>query len=628
MKRWLIAASLVLLVVAALFAALPLLVSTDIAKDRIAAVLSDWLGADVTVDGRPRVTFAAGLSVVLPDVRARNDAQKMTAHFDAVEAEIRWLPLLKGQIELSRFLLRKPDIVAEAGSSVFPFATLRRDPSQWPFAANDLGIRDGSFTVLEGDGRRERISEINGTLIWPGAQGEAALSASFVWHKEPVELRAGLSDTAVFAGASKGTLNLSVTSTPLRADFEGVLLGPGNLQANGQASITAPNLRRFLIWTGRDPGEGATLGPFSLACEARANADGVVFDHANVELDGNVGTGLLAFDWRGARPSLQGTLDFEKLDLSGYFSEWLRAAGLGETEHYKVPVAEMAAADIDVQLSARQVRIGAARIGQTAASFLIQAGNMALEISEAVLYGGSISGRLSANVEREANTDAGANMDTNNGGGAVNSVAINGDLSVRHIDLGALPLDSWKTRPIAGVVDGTLNLSASGLDVDTLAASARGRLEASAEGLTLSGFDLAKAIDTFTMNTDTTGADGGHGHANDAPDMSVEASAVGNDGGRTTFDKAAIAATITDGIAIFTKAEATSPDLAVSAEGRASLPDQTIGMTGLATHNANPPATIPFLVRGPLAGPQFLPDVNRMIQEKQSATGGALPVAQ
>ncbi|MDJ0930093.1 hypothetical protein [Breoghania sp.] len=141
MKRWLIAASLAVLVIAAFFAALPLLVSTELAKDRIAAILSDWLGTEVEVEGRPHVTFSAGLSMVLPGVPARNAAQEMTAHFDAVEAEIKWLPLLKGQIVLSRFLLRKPEIVADAGSSVFAVTNLRRNPSQWPFATKQSAHR-------------------------------------------------------------------------------------------------------------------------------------------------------------------------------------------------------------------------------------------------------------------------------------------------------------------------------------------------------------------------------------------------------------------------------------------------------------------------------------------------------
>ncbi|MEI2386310.1 AsmA family protein [Breoghania sp. JC706] len=625
MKRWLIAASLVIMVIAAFFAALPLLVSTEIAKERIAAVLSDWLGADVEVGGRPHVTFAAGLSVVLPDVRAHNAREKMSAHFDAVEAEVRWLPLLKGQIVLSRFLLDKPKIVAEAGSSVFAISALRKDPSQWPFAANDLRIRDGSFTILAPGRRPEHVTAINGTLTWPGARGEAALSASFIWHEEPVELRAGLSDTAVFGGQGKASLNLSVTSTPLRADFEGVLVGPGNLQANGKASVTVPNLRRLMTWTGRSPGEGATLGPFQLDCEARANADGVVLDQATVELDGNVGKGLLAFDWRGERPSLQGTLDFEKLDLSGYFSEWLRAAGMDETERYTVPVAELAAADIDVQLSARQVRIGVARIGQTAASFLIREGNMALEIGEAVLYGGSIAARLSATVEHQDGAQT----------GAVKSVQVTGDMTARHIDLGALPLDTWKARPVAGTAEGTLALSATGRDLAALAETARGRLDVTADGLVLSGFDLAKAIDTFTAQArtpeDSANDSDATQHAPDAATTPGSGKAAadaptpaalpetGSDGGRTTFDKMRIAATIADGIATFTRAEATSGDLSVSADGRASLPEWTIGLTGLATHKATPPAAIPFLVRGPLAAPQFLPDVNRMIEEKKDA---------
>lgn len=606
MKRWLIAAGLLVLLIAALVAALPLLVSTEIAKDRIAAVLSDWLGAEVVVEGEPHVSFASGLSVVLPDVRARDTGQDLTARFQSVEAEVNWLPLLQGQVELSRFLLRNPEIVADAGSSVFAIDALRRDPADWPFATDDLRIEGGSFTILRPDGARETISDIHGTLAWPGARGEAALSASFTWHGEPVELRAGLSDTAVFSGAAKGTLNLSLTSTPLRVNFEGVLLGPSDLQANGTASIAVPNLRRLLAWTGRDPGEGATLGPFSLDGEAKANADGIQLNGATLELDGNVGTGLLAFDWRGSRPSLQGTLDFEKLDLSGYFSEWLHLETWDETAGFSKPIAEAAAADIDVQLSARQVRIGAARIGRTAASLLIKQGNLALDISEAILYGGSIAARFAATVA----PDAAAGAET---------VAVSGDVRAHDIDLGALPLDTWKIRPVSGVLGGTFNASASGASLGDLAASAAGRLETALTGFTLDGFDLGSAIDTFAAGTGgSQGTANGGGIDPGAPGDGSGTTPQPTAQGRTTFDTVTVNATIADGIATFTDVAALSAELAVTAEGRASLAEGSIGLTGLATHTlATPPTTLPFLVRGPLTTPQFLPDVNRLIEEKK-----------
>ncbi|WP_321342705.1 AsmA-like C-terminal region-containing protein [Breoghania sp.] len=623
MKRWLLLASLAVLLVAAFFAALPLLVSTEIAKDRIAAVLSDWLGADVAVEGRPHVTFTSGLSVVLPDVRAANRNQEMSAHFEAVEAEIKWLPLLTGDIELSRFLLRKPQIIAEAASSAFAVSTLRRDPAQWPFATNELRIEDGSFLILHDglpDGREnERVTAINGTLTWPGAQGEAALSASFTWHGEAMEVRAGLSDTAVLVGTvQKASLNLSLTSTPLRVNFEGVLLGPSSLQANGKASLTMPNLRRALGWVGRDPGEGATLGPFSAEFQARANASGLVMEQATLELDGNVGTGLIALDWRKARPSVQATLDFEKLDLSGYISEWLRAETLSQDGNIVVPVDDMAAADIDVQLSARQVRIGAARIGRTATSFLLKGGNVAFDISEAVLYGGTLAARLSANVERVGPMapDA-ASLPP------VKTVSVTGDLSLRDIDLGALPLDDNRIRTTSGIARGNINLMASGLDLDALAASAKGKFELAVNGLTLSRVDIARAIETFTMQGHA--APGGQQDAREtgpqtpAPAADGETPPAAPDTGRTRLDTLELAAGIEDGIARFTKVSATSKELEISAQGRASLPDRTIALTGEATRKGDPAASVLFLVRGPLLNPQFLPDVNRMIEQRKAA---------
>ncbi|WP_321335443.1 AsmA-like C-terminal region-containing protein [Breoghania sp.] len=621
MKRWLILASLVVLLVAAFFAALPLLVSTEIAKDRIAAVLSDWLGADVDVEGRPHVTFTSGLSVVLPDVRAANRDQKMSAYFEAVEAEIKWLPLLTGDIELSRFLLRKPQIIAEAASSAFAVSTLHRDPTQWPFATNELRIENGSFLILHDglpDGREnERVTGINGTLTWPGARGEAVLSASFIWHGEAMEVRAGLSDTAVFAGTEqKASLNLKLTSTPLRMNFEGVLLGPTNLQANGKASLAMPNLRRALAWVGQDPGEGATLGPFSADFQASANASGIVMDQATLELDGNVGTGLIALGWRKARPSVQATLDFEKLDLSGYISEWMRAEPLPEGGDTAIPVDMMAAADIDVQLSARQVRIGAARIGRTATSFLLKSGNVVFDITEAMLYGGTLSARLSANLEPSDDANA-----ADSSRQPPKAMAVTGDVSVRNIDLGALPLDDKHMRPTSGIVRGSLNLMASGLDFDALANSARGKFDLTVDGLTLSRVNIARAIETFTMKADAASGERVDAVGTDDPSAGSSSGTqlAMPETGRTQLDTLELAATVKDGTASFTKVTAAGKELEIDAQGRASLPDRTVALTGKATRKGDPAATVLFLVRGPLLNPQFLPDVNRMIEQRKAA---------
>lgn len=587
MKRWLIATGLIALAAAACFAALPLLVSTDIARDRIASVLSKGLGATVSVGGEPHLMLFPRLRVSLPDVHAENEQLQLSMDVESVETELNIGALLGGQIEPTHFVLRQPEISA-------PLATIDRyAQSQIGGSPDQLAapllvtMKDGAFLVTQANGIRQHFTDVDATLDWPGGQGAATLSGQFRWRGEDVDIRGQLSDTAALTEDGKGSLNLAVASTALRVNFEGVLARLSGLQADGTLSVAIPNLRRTLGWIGLDPGEGATLGAFALNGTARVDERGLVLSPVTTELDGNTADGALTLAWHKPRPSIKGTLASEKLDISGYISELTLAGKTVDAEALALPVAALSAADVDMQLSARQIRIGETRVGQTAMSLLIQDGNMAMEVGEAVLYGGSLTARLSANT-----ADVDQSLEVAGG----TPVQVHVETKARGLNIGALPYGTWAVRPTEGTADLTLTASASAATLGGLLSGLEGDFAITAAAPVLNGFDLANMIEAFSSGDARKGS------------------------GVTTFSEAVLAGKIANGALEFSEVSASGPTAQAKATGRASFVDFTVALSGDATHQnaaTGTETTLPFLVRGPLSAPQFLPDLNRLIDAGQ-----------
>ncbi|AXS39360.1 AsmA family protein [Breoghania sp. L-A4] len=584
MKRGLIASAVAILFVAALFAAVPLLVSTDIARDRIAAILSQWLGANVVVGGEPQLMLVPKLHVVLPDVRTENSALGLTATIDGIEADLDLVALLQGRIEPTRFTLRRPLVQISAQSVARTFAF----PAAGDAAAGELRpagaarmltVHDGVLTLTRDDGPAQHFDGINAALSWPGSTGAASLSGAMRWRQQDIELRASLTDAASLVGDGAGSFNLTLASSALRASFAGTVSGGATVQADGALSVTAPNLRRVLAWAGQDLGDGATLGAFSIEGAARVGNGGLVLSPAALELDGNEAEGAIALTWNGDVPSVKGTLASETIDLTGYVSELMRATSDLGPDAIALSPRALSAADVDLQISAQRIHIGETRIGQTAVSLLVQDGNMAMEVGEAMVYGGHVTARLSAKAQSRSS-------------GSGSSLAVHLETKAKGLVLGALPLADWPVRPTAGAADISLNAGGAGATLAELLATLGGDIRVTATDPVLTGMDLANVIETF--------AGGDPAKSN----------------GSTVFTTAAAAGTIDSGVLSVTGLSAEGPTALVSASGRASLEDFSISMNGVASRPSTgdtPGTELPFLIRGPLSAPQFLPDLNKLI---------------
>lgn len=223
-------------------------------------------------------------------------------------------------------------------------------------------------------------------------------------------------------------------------------------------------------------GAGSILGAASIEGAMTLAANGIRFDDAKVELDGNGAEGTLSLDLSRAKPSVTGALAFATLDLSAYI-EAMRADLITDAAWLfapaRIPFAETI--DADLRISAREVAAGAMRAGDTAATVAVKDGQVDIGLGEARFDGGTISGRLEAGR---------------------NGQSLSATLLARLTNMPASAIAALAgTSALAGTADVSLDVSSSGGSWAEFANSVTGGGKIAVADGSLTGFDLVKVGD-------------------------------------------------------------------------------------------------------------------------------------
>ena len=163
---------------------------------------------------------------------------------------------------------------------------------------------------------------------------------------------------------STGRAVPGVLNTAAKLGFDGYISHRPTLRMEGMLAADAASLREVVRWAGHQPPPGGGFGRFAL--KAQTNVVGAIIglSGVNIEVDGNVGEGVLTFD---GRQTLQGTLAAEALDLTPYLST-VRLLTSGERGWDTRPIAldGLEGIDVDLRLSAARVNVANAKLGRTA----------------------------------------------------------------------------------------------------------------------------------------------------------------------------------------------------------------------------------------------------------------------
>lgn len=519
------------------------------------------------------------------------------------------LPLLTGRASPDYIELTDADLtLADPGDSTQVLGALITGLGTAESDA-DLYVTDGSVKIARGEGGEMLIPQADMRIAWRGGRDVTAKGRA-TWRGEPLDIDLNLSGLEALASGGVGSLKLAVSGAPAELSFQGGARLAGGPVVTGTLALASRQLRDALEWLDLDAPTERGFGNFALNASAQLSAKGAVLGEARIELDGNAGVGGFNLRFDGGRATVQGSLASERLDLSPYGQLALSGAQGGTWNSDAIDLRRTRALDVDLRLSAQQVRAGDAELQRMAASATLKGGKLSLTIGEAEAWGGLFRAALHVSPLDKA---AGAQVD---------GADVRLDLSADDVALARALGELFGMPRLEG--NGSFRLSAggSGASIMDIAANLNGTFTLSGEQGALVGIDVGRVLARLEKRP-----------LSGAGDLR---------GGRTPYDNISIDASIQDGIAKLDRVDLTSAKLRVGLAGESSIAARDLDFAGTAQLVGPPPAEavkagvkpgsnpdaavatpasfeLPFIVRGDWERPIVLPDPQALIRRSGAA---------
>jgi AsmA protein len=338
-----------------------------------------------------------------------------------------------------------------------------------------------------------------------------------------------------------------------------------------------------LRWAGLRSLPGGGLGRFAIRGQANVAGSNFSLTGVNLELDGNVAEGVLAFANDG-RPLLQGTLAADTVDVAPYVST-LRLLSQDEREwsNRQISLEGLTGIDLDLRLSAARVALTGAQLGRTAVAANLRSGRLTLSIGESQAFGGLLKGSVA--LARSA-------------GG----IDMKAQLQFTDVDLEKCLGKLFAVRRLEGKGNLNFAVEATGASVLALARTLNGRASVNAQQGALAGMNLEQLLRRLERRPLSGGGDFRNG--------------------RTPFERLTLALTIVQGKASLEDGRLEGAAVRLAIDGLASIPERDLDLKGTASLVTPPTSSgfeLPFVVQGSWQDPLLLPDARSLIQRSGAA---------
>ena len=597
-KRFALAIATLAAIGACVLVIVPFFMSAEAVREAVKSEIRAVTGLDPTLRGEVTVSLFPTGKVTFEDVSLgdnRTGAAALTA--EQVVARLRFFPFLTGRIEIADVSLVRPTIAIvfntdRSSNWSGHVETLSRTLNPGPGrsqAFSEIRIEDGTV-ILRDEAFKlvETLSNVEFALAWPSISRSFAATGRFAWHDETIDATISFTDFVAALKGDRSGLKLRLAGTPFKFGFDGYLSHRPTLKIEGTLAADAASLRQTLQWAGQQVPSGNGFGRFAIKAQTNVVGGNIGLSGVNIELDGNVGEGVLAITSDG-RPALQGTLAAEQLDLTPYIST-VRLAASGERGWDDRPIAleGVDGVDVDIRLSAARVNIAAARIGRTAIAVNLRGGSLTVAIGESQAFGGVVKGTFSL-ARRPSEADFTA------------------QLQFANVDLDQCLGDLFGIRRLEGKGSLGLAVQSTGRSVYDLARALNGTASLSSRKGAIAGFNVEQLLRRIERRPLSGGGE--------------------FRSGKTPFETLNVGLKITDGTANIEEVRMAGPSVGLALAGSASIPERDLDLKGTASllvpgANAAPAFELPFMVRGSWDDPIILPDPHSRIQR----SGAAAPI--
>jgi len=570
-----------------------LLIPADSVRERVKAQIRAVTGLDPVLSGEVAVSLFPTGSVRFNDV-SLGDQRAGTSALTAEQlvVRLRFFPFLTGQIEIADVTLVRPTITigfTSDGSSNWSghVDTLARALQPSPDRVRSFSeIRISHGTVIVHDDAHrivETLSNVEFALAWPAISKSFAATGRFVWHDQPIDATLSLTDFVAALTGDRSGLKLRISGAPLKLAYDGYISHRPTLKMEGALSADTASLRDTLRWTSQWTSPAGGFGRFTLKAQTNIVGRSVSLSAVNIDLDGNVGEGVLTFGGEG-RQILQGTLAADAIDLSPYISTF-RFLANNDWNRQPITLAGLAGADLDLRLSAGRVTLGNIKLGRTAVAANLRRGELTVAVGESQAFGGEAGGTIGL-----AHSETGATFKV--------------QMKLADIDLQQGLGELAGVRKLEGRGTLVVDLESAGGSVYALTQGLSGTASLTSKKGAVAGINLEQLLRRF--------------------ERSPLASRDDFRNGKTAYDLLTVDLKVTKGVAGVEEIRLDASGLRLALAGSASVPARDFDLKGVASlvaaRDATPPFELPFVITGPWDSPLVWPDTQVLFNRAGAAT--------
>lgn len=339
MRKLLIGLGVLVVVLLGVAFAGPLFIPTDSIKSDIAAEVRKATGRTISIDGNLSFRVLPKPGVSVDDISLSNAAQggdTPMVHLDGATVEVALFPLLTGNVQVNRIVLRKPDILLEqyadgtnnwtfapppeaanatAGSDTADAGEAAQTP---PIRFDDVVIVDGTLTYKTPD-QTERVENIEASLGAGSLTGPFRAEGSLLARGFDVNLTAAVGEL----DADKATpINLRITTAGANINYTGVLSGAsGTPRVSGQVEVRADDLSKMVASISGASAPPALKGKaLEIDGTVTASQEALTVNDLALRLGEDSATGAIDVAL-GANPTANVVLNMSQLDLDRLLAE-------------------------------------------------------------------------------------------------------------------------------------------------------------------------------------------------------------------------------------------------------------------------------------------------------------------
>ena len=594
-------------------------------RDEIAAEFRKATGRDLVIGGDMDLSISLSPAVVVERAAIANAHWGSRPHMVAlerVEAEVELLPLLAGDIRVTRLILVEPDILLETNSDGLSNWQARppaNDRSDAPVRSAEMAerkdeagdglssvpifthveIRRGRLTYKDARTGDEMQLDLDRVTARAAAfEAPLAIDAEGAWNGTPFSIAGTVNSLARLASGQPAELALEAEAFGFDARLSGTVAEPGtSADLNLRIAVRGADLSTLVPLAG--PGL-PNLGPVSFDARVGGNADRLQIKDIKAALASSDVSGRIDLSLAGPRPRLTGTLASRKIDLAelrqaSAGSGRPGATGSGATRESgqsdrvfpddPIPLDGIKAADFDLTVSVENLTGYSVRVGAVRARVNLENGVLAITPFSATLSGSQVDGDFRLDAGQAAprlRLTAGA----------------------AELDLGRLLTEAGVTDLFEGKAKASVDLAGSGGSVAALMSGLDGdiRLVVGNGRLQTQAFDMAVGGASAVLGTLFSGQ-------TQWTVVNCAVASIGIEMGRAT-SRAALIDTEYSTVAATGTADLASETLDLVVEPRAKS----------ATLNV----AVPVQVEGTFANPKFRPETGAALQKLGGLVGIAL----